>query len=314
MPLRPTENMPKPRAPTPRREDESRPADPEAGTGHPLVIFGDHRFCAGERLDVMPMRAPHMHSQIEINFVLEGAMTYRFDGETITLRTGDLVLFWGMIPHQVCDVENGTRFVCLYAPFSQFLDISGLDLLRRAILRGAVIAAKSVADWEQAQFLRWRKDLITGEDRRIAIVREEFAARLRRLDHEGWRDLRTLAVPASSSLIFDAKRANNAEKMIRYIGEHAAQNLSVTEVARAAKLHPNYAMTVFRQFVGLTIHDAIQRHRLDIAQSLLIATDKPIASIAFETGFGSLSAFYAAFEKRFKITPRGFRLKNQGSA
>ena len=77
----------------------------------------------------------------------------------------------------------------------------------------------------------------------------------------------------------------------------------------AARLHPNYAMTLFRQFVGLTINEAIQRHRLNIAQSLLIATDKPVAAIAFETGFGSLSAFYAAFEKRFHATQRGFRLK-----
>jgi AraC-like DNA-binding protein len=37
-----------------------------------------------------------------------------------------------------------------------------------------------------------------------------------------------------------------------------------------------------------------------------------VATIAFETGFGSLSAFYAAFEKRFHTTPRGFRLKMRG--
>ncbi|MEI6573542.1 MAG: helix-turn-helix domain-containing protein [Alphaproteobacteria bacterium] len=292
----------------PQREDESRPADPEAGSGHPLVVFGDHQFCAGERLDVNRMRAPHMHSQIEINFLIEGTMTYRFDGETISAKAGDLILFWGMVPHQVCEVEEPTRFVCLYVPFSQFLDMPGLDQLRRAILRGGVIAAQNMTDWDRPQFFRWREELLSGDAKLRALVRDELTARMRRLAHEGWRDLRGLGSKREERAPFDAKRAINAESMIRFIGENAARNVSVSDVAEAANLHPNYAMTLFRQFVGLTIHEAIERHRLDIAQSLLIATDKPVATIAFETGFGSLSTFYAAFEKRFKATPRTFRL------
>lgn len=293
----------------PLREDESRPADPDAGTGHPLVVFGDHQFCAGERLDVLNMRAPHMHSQIEINFLLDGAITYRFDGETITARAGELIIFWGMVPHQVCSTSRSTRFVCLYVPFAQFLDKPGLDQLRRAILRGGVIAANEIVEWDRAQFSRWRDELLSGDVKRRELVRDELTARLCRLAHEGWRDLRGLAMKRAEHMPFDAKRAVNAEEMIRFIGENAARNVSVSDVAQAANLHPNYAMTMFRQFVGLTIHEAIERHRLDVAQSLLIATDKLVATIAFETGFGSLSAFYAAFEKRFQVTPRGFRLK-----
>ena len=59
---------------------------------------------------------------------------------------------------------------------------------------------------------------------------------------------------------------------------------------------------------------AILRPRLDIAQSLLIAKDRPVAAIAFETGFGSLSTIYAAFEKRFHATPRRYRLKLRGNS
>jgi AraC-like DNA-binding protein len=219
-----------------------------------------------------------------------------------------------MVPHQVCEVEDPTRFVCLYMPFAQFLDMPGLDQLRRAILRGGVIAASRVAEWDRAQFLHWREELLSADAKRIALVRNELTARMARLNHEGWRDLRS-RVPKQQALgPFDAKRAFNAEEMVRFIGENAAKDVSVNDVARAARLHPNYAMTLFKQFVGLTINDAIQRHRLDIAQSLLIATDKPVATIAFETGFGSLSAFYAAFEKRFQATPRAFRLKMRASA
>ena len=73
------------------------PAHPELNPAHPLVVFGDHRFCAGSSDRVMRMPGPHMHSQIEFNFVLDGRMTYWFDGRELTVSAGRLVLFWGMI-------------------------------------------------------------------------------------------------------------------------------------------------------------------------------------------------------------------------
>jgi transcriptional regulator GlxA family with amidase domain len=62
-------------------------------------------------------------------------------------------------------------------------------------------------------------------------------------------------------------------------------------------------MTVFKKAVGMTMHQALTGHRLDTVQSLLISSERPIASVAFENAFGSLSRFYAAFESRFETTP-----------
>ena len=74
-----------------------------------------------------------MHSQIELNFVLEGEMTYWFDGRAMTLGAGRLAIFWDMIPHQVTDVREPTRFVCLYVPISVLLSLPALSRLRGAV-------------------------------------------------------------------------------------------------------------------------------------------------------------------------------------
>ena len=102
--------------------DESVPVYADIGRGHPLVVFSGHRFCAGKSLDVRTMPRPHMHSQIEFNFVLEGAMTYWFDGRLLTVSAGRLAFFWGMMPHQVTYAPPGTRFVCFYVPNGQSVD------------------------------------------------------------------------------------------------------------------------------------------------------------------------------------------------
>ena len=124
--------------------DESVPVHADIGRGHPMVIFSDHRFCAGKSLAVHEMPSPHMHSQIELNFLLEGAMTYWFNGRVLDVSAGRFVLFWGMIPHQVIRVEPDTRFVCFYVPISVFLGLPALSNLREAIFRGGVVEDQAV--------------------------------------------------------------------------------------------------------------------------------------------------------------------------
>lgn len=67
--------------------------------------------------------------------------------------------------------------------------------------------------------------------------------------------------------------------MTRFIAERGLEDIAAGDVASAAALHPNYAMSLFRRSVGMSIKQAITRHRLDMAQSLLIATDQPVSNI-----------------------------------
>ena len=294
---------------SPSYKDESVRAHPEQDRGYPVVIFGDHRFCAGSTLVVQPMPGPHMHSQVELNFVLTGSMTYWFDGRVLTLTADRLTLFWGMIPHQVTECEEGTTFVVLYVPMAVFLELPTLSELRAAIFRGAVIEALDIKRYDTDMFMRWREDLLQGDMQLEQIVKDELTARVRRLDREGWHDLRDVSpvAPLEVHLGHDHDRALRVEKMAQFIGEHALESIAADDVARAADLHPNYAMSLYKRGLGLTIKQSITRHRLDTAQSMLVATDLPVATIAFDCGFGSLSSFYAAFEQRFQKSPAAFR-------
>lgn len=287
--------------------DESVPIQADIGRRHPMVVFGDHRLCAGRELAVKAMPWPHMHSQVEINFVLSGEMHYWFDRRQVRVETGRLVMFWGMVPHQVTHAPEGTRFACFYLPISDVLGLANACRLREAVLRGGMICADDVQPWEGDVFLRWRRELASGEEPLEALVRDEMLARLRRLDREGWRDLCPGATPSRADGAQDAERLAPIEKMTRFVGEHGLGDIDVEAVAKAAGLHPNYAMALYKRAFGMTIKQAITRHRLDAAQSMLISTDRSIANIAFDCGFGSLSSFYEAFEKRFSISPASFR-------
>jgi AraC-like DNA-binding protein len=280
---------------------------PEPPPGGTTVVFDDHRFCAGRALDVCVMAAPHMHSQFELNFVLSGAMTYRFDGRTIRVGAGELALFWGMIPHQTVGSEPGARFVCLYLPSAMVLGVPIGEALRNDLFRGAFVSASEVLASDPDQCLRWREDLIGGDPHLEAIVRDEVGARLRRLERGGWRDLCGPKGPASPSASPDRERLSKVEVMARFIDENAEADIGVAEVAAAAGLHPNYAMGLFKSAVGQTIVQYVTRRRLDTAQALLISTEEDVTDIAFRCGFGSLSRFYEAFTAKFGMSPRQLR-------
>jgi AraC family transcriptional regulator, melibiose operon regulatory protein len=290
---------------------EAVPLHPELVAGHPMVVMSDHGFCASRTMDVSVMTGPHMHSQVELNFVLSGEMRYWFDGHEVSVSEGRLAIFWGMVPHQVIARPEGTKFVCLYVPMSVFLELPTVSSLRDSIFRGAVIEPKNLRPYDRDIFLRWREELLTGDQQLTQFVRDELTARVRRIDHEGWNDLKSASTIVRSSHHFDLDRMHHVEKMARYIAEHALENITIEDVVKTSGLHPNYAMSLYKRAIGLTIKQSIMRHRLDTAQSLLISTDLPVGTISFDCGFGSLSSFYAAFEQRFHTSPAAYR-KNLG--
>ncbi|WP_377293132.1 helix-turn-helix domain-containing protein [Rhizobium sp. SG2393] len=294
--------------------DESIPVHPDLDPRHPLVVFGDHRFCAGASMTVQRMPGPHMHSQIELNFLLEGRMTYWFDGRELTLSEGRLCLFWGMIPHQVIDRAEGTRFICLYVPMSVFLGMAQLSRFRDAVFRGAMVEALTIRPHDRDIFSQWREELLAADSDLTEIVRNELTARVLRIEREGWRDLREDGAAIASLSAHDGERIEHVETMLRFVAEHALEDISASHVGAAAGLHPNYAMTLFRRSVGHTINQAIVRHRLDTAQSLLISSDLSVTEVAYESGFRSVSRFYEAFADRFRDRPQAFRKRMRAKA
>lgn len=99
----------------------------------------------------------------------------------------------------------------------------------------------------------------------------------------------------------------HVERMARCMAERYREDLTITDIARAAGLHPNYAMPLFRRLSGVTIRDYLLQHRLTRAQQLLLTTDDKVLDVALASGFGSSSAFYEIFTRVLKETPVEFR-------
>ena len=63
----------------------------------------------------------------------------------------------------------------------------------------------------------------------------------------------------------------------------------------------------FHQVTGGTVHDEIERVRMDEAKRLLSETGKPINEIALVCGLSSDISFRFAFRRVFGVPPTSFR-------
>jgi AraC family transcriptional regulator, melibiose operon regulatory protein len=243
---------------------------------------------------VMPL--PHRHSDIEINYLLAGQITYLHRDQEVTILAGRLAIFWAAIPHQLVEQPTPGELCILTIPFEQFVAWKLPDLLTRALLLGEMIIDPDVENslLDQLLCLRWHEDLTKGRQH-LALM--EIEARLLRL---AGRDPLALSLPAQEAV-------GKTLQMARYIVENYTEALSVQMVADAVGLHPNYAMNCFKKSFRMTMLDYLLQYRVTQALRLLATTDLPILEIGWETGFRSTSNFYTTFKRFTGRTPRSFR-------
>ena len=94
---------------------------------------------------------------------------------------------------------------------------------------------------------------------------------------------------------------------VDYICDHFASNISVESLASACNISVSALERRFKKHLDKTPRQYINEVRLDNARQMLLETEKPIGTIALETGFADHSHFSRAFHRHYGMTPRQAR-------
>ena len=98
------------------------------------------------------------------------------------------------------------------------------------------------------------------------------------------------------------------KRALAAIEKLACTGLSVDAVARAAGLSRTVLQRRFRGHVGITVHDAIQKHKIQVACRLLMQTELKLTEVAERAGFAHAEYFSTVFRQQMDCTPRQYRL------
>lgn len=147
-------------------------------------------------------------------------------------------------------------------------------------------------------------DVAPGEPSNASSGRRSRRVPRARTGESTW-DERDRLGPTSRADVGEPIR--HAAAMARHAAMYFREPIGPSDVAAVVPLHPNYAMTVFRTVVGMTLGEYLTQCRIAEAQRLLITTGATTAEVAAASGFGSQSAFYAAFTKACGLAPGAYR-------
>jgi len=254
----------------------------------------------------------HWHAQVEINYVFRGAVEYQMCGHRAVFREGDLAVFWGGLPHQVVDTEEDTWFIAIHLPLVHFFRLRLSAELTRKITHGATVVTAAPDGSDAASFNRWSDYMRSGDPAKCDHAVEELLLRIDRIQFDRFQLLEPVGKSSSHGEPADQLSFGNIASICAYIAENFRQDIDSAAIASFADIHPKYAMSVFKKSTGMTLSEYINLLRLSYAQAMLMKDEDNVLRVAMESGFGSLSAFNAAFRKIAGMSPSDFRRDMRG--
>lgn len=119
-----------------------------------------------------------------------------------------------------------------------------------------------------------------------------------------------------AQLVIDTQKNNQNESIFinshienckNYIFAHLHDKISISEIADALHLHPNYLSTIFKKREGITISQYIIKEKINISKNMLVFSNYSYSDIASFLGFSGQSHMGTHFKKLTGMTMHEYR-------
>ena len=253
----------------------------------------------------------HWHKSMELFYVDQGTIIYHTPGGQRLFRAGSGGMVNSNVLHRTQSLENGTtQRLHLFEPellagipggtvqqryLTPLVEQPGLELLPLSPEVPQQAAALALL----CQSLELDETAFGYELRLQAMLSELWLAFLQQLP-----PLEPAAPERSSA-------SNKVKQMILFMTAHAAEKLSVADIAAAAFCSERECYRCFGTCLHTTPSDYLRNIRLQMAGRLLVQTKLAVTDIAQQCGLGSSSYFGAQFRQHFGCSPTAYREKWQ---
>lgn len=99
----------------------------------------------------------------------------------------------------------------------------------------------------------------------------------------------------------------HVRRIKEYIIDHLDERITVEGVARAVNLSPVYCGAMFARSEGVTIHEFVNKTRINRACDILLADSLSIKEIAEATGYSDVFHFSKVFKRIMGVSPSEYR-------
>lgn len=237
---------------------------------------------------------PHLHTHIEIIYIISGSSQVTVDGVTENMEAGDLCISFPNQIHSYVDIIRPDAYLFIISSelcnefsniFKNFImqDVVYKNAADNPIIKSAVenIYQCSQNDDEFAETeIRGNTLVLLSE-----IFRNSKFSKLKSYDN------------------------GYAKGIIDYCYENYTSDITLETIAQALHINGYYVSRIFNRDFKIGFKDYINSLRIQNACELLRKSDLSITEIAIEVGYNTVRSFNRCFMNIKGMTPRDYRAK-----
>lgn len=279
---------------------------------HDSAEFPVSFFC--DELAALPGWAGplHWHPDFEIATALHYPLVFQIDLQHIILQPGESIFINGNVLHAIRQVGG-----------------EAAEPMPNIVFSGAVVAPESAAIFQKyirpvalceslpyVVFHRgggWHGEvnrLMRSVYRRLQSREPFYEMAVQRELCAVWEHMVSHfdALPRSGANRVQFHTRIRLHKMLSYIHEHYAEDITLSDIAAAAHVSRTEAGRCFKAFMGSSPVDVLIRYRLQMARRRLVDSTQTLQEICCACGFSSVSYFCRRFRRLYGCTPGSIRL------
>lgn len=270
-------------------------------SNHPLI--DDFHYLK----DNIYNRFLHEHDGYEIFYIHSGGCNYYYGTDYDTLEAGDLLIVRSNVLHgpsmnELCIRTN----IWFTEPCIQSIGMDSILVDIMKPFRGLKFGYKLSLQHEQkTEFEETLARLNKANQLGDAISIERFRLILLELMLLIYQLHQEIPIQQPTKV---NKNEQYVSQILTFVDQHFNEEISYDDLGKVTHLSKSHLMKVFKESLGISISEYINRRRVYEAKRMLLSTNEvSITEIAYQVGFKQLSHFSASFKKITGHSPEKFR-------
>lgn len=250
-------------------------------------------------------------------YVIKNAISLKLDDNIHTLERGEVVIIKAGVYYSMQAVEDDASIIMIDFDFSSSyknINFRNLYDIRENFNSEKIIERLTFINFPPFNTTIHVKGLQIIEHRLIEIV-QEFTNRGTYSAMKVSSILQTFLVDVARMLKSNAFERENGgiivDDVLKYIDEHATENLTNETIGKIFAMHPNHVNTIVKKTTGYTLHNYVLTRRLASAIDMLDNTAIPVYEISDKCGFSESKNFIRYFKNAVGITPQQYRNRKE---
>ncbi len=241
----------------------------------------------------------HAHSFHELYFLLSGKRRYFVGHKIFDVSPGNLVIIPQTVLHRTTSVnkQGYERYVVYFQEsyIRELIESVGQDNFTAFLDSGCISFST-----EDALTLKKMLEHLADE----AKKKDDFAPAMEKNLLE---QIILFALRHGEKKALEEKEgADKIQIAARYISEHYAEEITLSDAAAMAFMEETYFSKKFKQLTGFGFKEYLITTRVKAAENLLQTTNMTVGEIADACGFSSSNYFGCVFKRLLGVSPANY--------